>query len=234
MNILLFLEFNMNYNNQYNRLTELLSISRKYEVDKKSTISSKKSIILSELIIKLIASNYLHIPYNEIVFANNLYGKPYIKNYPSFHYNISHTTTALIIAISAYPIGIDIEKIGEIKSSVMKRFFTLDEINYINKHNNLMNKRFYEIWTQKEAYVKYIGKGLSIPLKSFSIFDKKIHKKKISTFQISKYIISIYGDDSQNNSLILKIKEDTILNFFQNTLINQKNYIFYNINKFTI
>ena len=65
-------------------------------------------------------------------------------------------------------IGIDVEKYKVIGADIAKRCFSREENNAIlsaPSQNRL--KLFYEFWTLKESYVKAVGKGLNISLKSF-------------------------------------------------------------------
>lgn len=58
-------------------------------------------------------------------------------------------------AVSNSPIGLDIEEIKPVDISVIKRVCNNDELKYALQDNSY--KRFFEIWTFKEAYFKCIG-----------------------------------------------------------------------------
>ncbi|MEI3612720.1 4'-phosphopantetheinyl transferase family protein [Pseudogracilibacillus sp. SO30301A] len=54
----------------------------------------------------------------------------------------------------------------------MIEFFSKDEYVFINSRPDQDKlSTFYKYWTLKESYVKAIGKGLSIPLNSFTIVN---------------------------------------------------------------
>lgn len=74
-------------------------------------------------------------------------------------------------------VGIDIQKHIE-KFEEIISFFSTSEKEYlasISLHR-LLIKEFFKIWTVKESYVKFLGKGLYKELDSFSLF---LDKKKI-------------------------------------------------------
>lgn len=118
------------------------------------------------------------------------HGKPYFENLPDFYFNISHSGDLTVIAISDQNIGIDIEKLRNINLRVAKRFCE-DEYTYITK--NVSPTAFFEIWTKKEAYLKYLGEGLHGRLNSFSVFKTNI---PIKTFRKDDYIISVCGTEN--------------------------------------
>ena len=117
--------------------------------------------------------------------------KPYVENL-GIHFNISHSGDYVICAVSESEIGIDIEKIKEVKDGLTEYICTEEEKNYIAscKDKEKKQRRFFEIWTAKEAYFKFLGTGLG-DLKSINSLDEefKIHLK---TFSHENYIISIY------------------------------------------
>ncbi|MED1478162.1 4'-phosphopantetheinyl transferase family protein [Bacillus pseudomycoides] len=110
-----------------------------------------------------IASNLLHFSYNE-------YGKPYLNGELDFHFNISHSGSWVVCVTDNKPIGIDIELIKPIDLEIAQRFFTTEEYRYITSQRDYNRLTcFYDFWTLKESFVKAIGKGLIVPLNSFSI-----------------------------------------------------------------
>ena len=109
---------------------------------------------------------------NTLEFSANTYGKPFLVNDPRIHYNISHTGNYVVCAMDNQPVGIDIELIKPIDLKIPERFFTPDEVYYIiSPQDDLVTHRFYEVWTKKESRIKLEGKGLSMPLSSFDVFD---------------------------------------------------------------
>ena len=69
-------------------------------------------------------------------------------------------------------IGIDVEYIrAELDIvGISRRFFSPHETHLIESAPEDKRQRlFYEIWVRKEAYIKALGKGLSIPLSRFTV-----------------------------------------------------------------
>ena len=53
--------------------------------------------------------------------AENSMGKPYFPEHPEVHFNISHTSGAVLVGVSDQPIGVDIEKIRPVSQRAMRR-----------------------------------------------------------------------------------------------------------------
>ena len=115
------------------------------------------------------------------------HGKPYFKG-SNIYFNISHTEALQAVAIGKSEVGVDIEKIRDVNLQVASRFSN-EEYDYVMEAES--SNRFFEIWTKKEAYLKYLGTGISGGLKSFSVLDLPI---KIMTFKKDDYIISICSE----------------------------------------
>ncbi|MEN1969629.1 4'-phosphopantetheinyl transferase superfamily protein [Lentibacillus sp. N15] len=109
---------------------------------------------------------------DNITFRYNDYGKPLVDVPKTFHFNVSHSDEWVVCATDNLPIGIDIERINPIDLEIAKQFFTKEEYEFIiSRPDRDKISTFYEYWTLKESYIKAIGKGLSIPLNSFSILN---------------------------------------------------------------
>lgn len=149
----------------------------------------KKLSLYSEIILRNILCEKLSRENQGLVFLLEEYGKPYLEGNPVF-FNLSHTRSAIAIAVSDMPVGIDVERVDTCPSQVANQFFTFKERAYIFSAPEKQDERFYQIWTKKEAYIKYLGKGISEPLSSFDVF-LQTHIPTIKTNTIQNYVISI-------------------------------------------
>lgn len=101
-------------------------------------------------------------------------GKPFLRGQDSFHFNISHSGRWVVIAWGDRPVGIDVEMMDfdAGKEQLACRFFHTDEQSYVfAAQAQEQSKRFYEIWTKKESYLKYLGTGIDCALNSFSVLQ---------------------------------------------------------------
>ena len=110
--------------------------------------------------------------------------KPRILNENIF-FNISNKKDYVVIIVSKYDCGIDIEFLDKrIQfSKLSSKVFCLEENNYIGNDIH----KFYEVWTKKEAYFKKIGTGWTKESKKINV----LKYSKIFSFEYLNYIISI-------------------------------------------
>lgn len=105
----------------------------------------------------------------ELRIQTNEYGKPFLCDFPSFHYNISHSGEYVVCVVHDDAVGVDIEYIGPFDLPLAKELFTKEEYQYVLNDREGGLGAFYDIWTLKESYVKAVGEGLSMPLQGFSM-----------------------------------------------------------------
>ncbi|WP_270990381.1 4'-phosphopantetheinyl transferase family protein [Streptococcus agalactiae] len=138
----------------------------------------------------------------------NEFGKPSLKRKDIF-YNISHSGKYVTCAISNKMVGIDIQKHIENFEEIIS-FFSTSEKEYLASIplHKLLIKEFFKIWTVKESYVKFLGRGLYKELDSFSLFlDKKkiidegriVKDTLFKNFSISEeYTLSVVANSNDN------------------------------------
>ena len=115
-------------------------------------------------------------------------GKPMVRG-DKIYFSKSHSGEYVVFAVSDRPIGIDIELIREIDAKVLEVVMNKCEIAYILENKELVNRRFFEIWTKKEAYIKCYGKYL----KDMLLIDTNEHEYQIN-YDYDGYIIVIYEE----------------------------------------
>ena len=100
-------------------------------------------------------------------------GKPYLFSYPNIFFNLSHSGSFVLCALSGVDVGCDIEKMEDAELALAKRFFTPGEYAAIASRPSEAERadRFYRIWTLKESFLKATGLGLRLPLNGFEILS---------------------------------------------------------------
>lgn len=126
--------------------------------------------LLGDMMLRFIISQKLNLDNDKINFTISDKGKSSLKDHPELHFNVSHAGNWAVAAFSEQNVGIDVEIIKNIKYNIAEQFFSSVEIMALNKLEGKDKLEFFFIlWTMKESYLKYTGKGLSEPLNSFTI-----------------------------------------------------------------
>lgn len=213
-------------NDKLEYLTSKISSEKRETINKFYNRKDKIRSLIGEILVRVKLAEDFGIGNEDIVFEKNDYGKLYIKGYSNLHFNISHSGDWVICGIDEKDIGVDVEKIKNIEyEEIARNFFSEKESNYIlNKDKKNQLARFYEMWTLKESYVKCCGKGLSIPLKSFSILrggedikliqDNMNLKCSFKIFEIDEHYKCAVCSINEKNSLdidIIKVNQEKLL-----------------------
>lgn len=110
----------------------------------------------------------LNEPPEKISIKKAEHGKPYLSDTPELAFNLSHSASALVIAVGwDCQLGVDIEgcKPRTSLAGLVDKCFAEEEIAYWNKLPEAQKTReFYRFWTRKEAFVKATGRGIGIGL----------------------------------------------------------------------
>ena len=154
----------------------LISKEEKEKAKKFHFERDKICYVTSHGILRTILSQYLNLHTNKILFETNDFGKPSLKNHSrkAVFFNLSHSKDFCLIGINPISdIGVDIEFIKEDFEfeNIVERYFVKNEIDqiFVNPNKELQRQAFYNCWTRKEAFIKAVGKGLSIPLNNFEV-----------------------------------------------------------------
>lgn len=96
-------------------------------------------------------------------------GKPALLGAEGFYFNVSHSGEYAVCAAAEQEVGTDIQLAGAFKAGIAERFFAGKEKKRLEECSGEEERRllFYRLWSAKEAYVKYTGRGLGGGLESF-------------------------------------------------------------------
>ncbi len=128
----------------------------------------KSHYLASQSRLRQVLSYYLNEPPAHIIIKRHAYGKPYLADHPNLAFNISHSGSQWVMAVSrAELLGVDIEYCRPRNNftALVNRCFAEEERLYW--HNLSEDEKlagFYGLWTKKEAFVKATGRGIGLGL----------------------------------------------------------------------
>ena len=115
---------------------------------------------------------YTHTSPATLSLAYAEHGKPHLPN-SEVRFNISHTHELALLAFArGLEVGVDVEHIRPVPDTeaIVRQFFSPYEVEaFIKVSASLQMHAFFNCWTRKEAFIKALGKGLSIPLHTFDV-----------------------------------------------------------------
>jgi 4'-phosphopantetheinyl transferase len=155
-------------------LEEALSPEERDRACRFQFVDHRSAFAFAHGVLRDVLSQYLHRPPRDIRFRQNAFGKPSLDETDDgrdAEFNLSHAGRLVVIGLCrGRRIGIDVEEIRPMDdiSAIAESYFTSKEHAFIfRQHPKDRDRTFFRCWTRKEAYVKAVGKGLSIPLNSF-------------------------------------------------------------------
>jgi 4'-phosphopantetheinyl transferase len=140
--------------------------------------ADRRQFTVTRALLRTILGQYLDMKPKTLRFEHTEFGKPSIdpsQNPRGIRFNIAHSGDCSLLAFGlATSLGVDVEdlQIGRnvldlarfvFSPSQYERFLALPEAE--------RTLAFFESWTRKEAIVKALGGGLSIPLDSLEVED---------------------------------------------------------------
>ena len=127
--------------------------------------------------LRTILAGYLGVDPADVEFAQGPRGKPYVDHPPHSgrtgpYFNLSHSSKLALIAVATVEVGVDLEKVRHLESltEIARRHFSEAEFAALDALQGPARElAFYRCWTRKEAYIKALGEGLSMPLDTFDV-----------------------------------------------------------------
>jgi 4'-phosphopantetheinyl transferase len=121
---------------------------------------------------RLILAEMLDRPAHKIVFSLGAYGKPSVEG-SEIRFSTSHSNGLWLIAVGAdRELGCDIEHRNPDRDLAMLASMAMADSEmrwFSGVREDLKLDVFYDRWTLKEAYLKALGIGLTMPMTDFAI-----------------------------------------------------------------
>ncbi|MDF3835363.1 4'-phosphopantetheinyl transferase superfamily protein [Cupriavidus basilensis] len=148
----------------------LLSAEEQARVARLRSAAGRHQSILARGILRKLLGERLEIDGRDVVFRFGPHGKPELarpEHANTLRFNVSHSGAWVLIAIArGQDVGLDVEYMNErttiallaeriMTAAERRRFLALDDAG--------RKRMFFGLWACKEAYVKAIGAGLSLP-----------------------------------------------------------------------
>jgi 4'-phosphopantetheinyl transferase len=131
--------------------------------------------ILCRGLLRTLLADYLSREPGDIEFRSGAHEKPELAGdaLPRLEFNLSHSDEAALFALAAGKrVGVDIERVrsGVDVDGIAQQVLTPAEIEKLSAAAATQKEDlFYAMWTQKEAYIKAIGLGLSAPVRQITV-----------------------------------------------------------------
>jgi 4'-phosphopantetheinyl transferase len=156
-------------------LEDLLSPDEMQRANRFRFPEHRRRFIIGRAYLRQLLSAYLAIEGGEVNFNYSLQGKPALApgHDSNIFFNVSHSEDIAAFAFTKeHSIGVDVEVIRyDIDATgIPRRFFSsAEQTTLAALEGEAKFRGFFNCWTRKEAYVKAVGSGLSLPLRDFDV-----------------------------------------------------------------
>ena len=152
----------------YSRLYSALSPCRKEKVDRMRFMKDKRLSLGAGVLLETALRGAGVYDFQYVLEAHK---KPRLLHRPDILFNLSHSGTKVMCALSDHDIGCDVEMIRDKGPEIAKRFFFHEEYEALLTCSDPEERRvlFFRFWTLKESFMKATGLGLALPLGDFCV-----------------------------------------------------------------
>lgn len=180
---------------EWSRAVQLIQMEEKQRIEKFRYRVDMVASLVGRLLLRCFAVQALGLHNKDIKFVRTDRGKPVLEqDNQGWDYNVSHAGDWVVLAAShgAY-LGVDVMRTKDNRVErleeffrLMRRQFTDDEWITINGNEADTDEqklaRFFRHWTLKESYVKAVGTGLNLDLRTLNFKLKhQINQQDIIT-----------------------------------------------------
>jgi len=136
----------------------------------------RQSFTATRALLRTILGSYVAADPAQLVFCYSEKDKPFLDPAHTgvpLEFNVSHSGAIALLAFArGRALGVDVEQIRENfdPAAIAQRFFSAHEQRQLSALAPPEKYRgFFRCWTRKEAYIKAVGSGLSLPLDQFDV-----------------------------------------------------------------
>jgi 4'-phosphopantetheinyl transferase len=158
------------------KLRELLASEEAATADRFHFEADSRHFVVARACLRKLLGGYLVIDPNEVHFSYSEYGKPSLAksiNERQLSFNLAHSGSMALYALTLKRrIGIDLEYVRSAVPDyqIARKYFSPSEVERLEQlPRSSLRRGFFNCWTRKEALVKAIGTGLSLPLNQFDV-----------------------------------------------------------------
>lgn len=94
-------------------------------------------------------------------------GKPVVPG-TGLYVSVSHSGAYVVCVVDDAPVGVDVETVRDVDEKFMRRVCSEEELAYALRGND-RERRFWELWTAKEAIFKLTGHGPLLKLSKLAL-----------------------------------------------------------------
>lgn len=138
--------------------------------------ADRQRYITTRAWLRMLLASYLQTDAKQLSFSYSKKEKPLLApayDHSGITFNISHSGEIALLAFARQrEIGVDVEQVRENRDleAIARRFFSANEQTQLFALPAAERPAaFYRCWTRKEAYIKAVGDGLSLPLSQFDV-----------------------------------------------------------------
>ena len=128
--------------------------------------------------LRTLLGRYLGVEPRQVVFRYGRNEKPYLAGAaarlaPGLEFNLSNSDELAIVAFTTgTEVGADVERLRPMPDAlaIAERFFSAAERRVLAATpEGDLERTFFRCWTRKEAYLKAVGTGITVPLDRFDV-----------------------------------------------------------------
>ena len=157
-------------------LNAVLSIDEKQKADRYHFAVDRVRHVVGRGVLRTILARCMRTDAERLCFEYSAFGKPRLAASSTeipVRFNVSHSGELVLIVLTiGRAVGIDVERMRtdlEVERIAASFFSPQERLALQSLPAQLRFQAFFDCWTRKEAYIKAVGEGLTLPLDQFDV-----------------------------------------------------------------